>query len=248
MQRCRPAIEQGLLDRCPRRYVAGCMRSRGRRRGGVTAWMLDDVELRELRIFLAVLVARPGRNGPVQEYGAGCSLPWPAPPPADWSCQAVCRPKTCAPRCDNSATPGRSELRAAAGRGMSWCSSPSLRKARRETSLQRSMSTAPQARPKSRFSPPSTMPTEPGSAASSAARSARWSRRCPRFGHAVDPRTQGRCAPVLTGARVAMAPQQGWSGHGVYVPGDSLTGSRPAVMWPQIPRVRRDLQVPQVAK
>jgi hypothetical protein len=50
-------IEPGLPDRCPRRCLAGCMRSRGKRRGGVIAWMLDDVELRELRIFLAVLVA-----------------------------------------------------------------------------------------------------------------------------------------------------------------------------------------------
>jgi hypothetical protein len=35
------------------------MRSRRKRRGGVIAWMLDDAELRELRIFLAVLVAAP---------------------------------------------------------------------------------------------------------------------------------------------------------------------------------------------
>jgi hypothetical protein len=59
------AIEQGLPDRCPRRCSAGCMRSRGKRRGGVIAWVLADVELRELRIFLAVLVAamrETGRN------------------------------------------------------------------------------------------------------------------------------------------------------------------------------------------
>jgi hypothetical protein len=39
------------------------MRSRGKRRGGVIAWMLDDVELRELRIFLAVLVAAMRETG-----------------------------------------------------------------------------------------------------------------------------------------------------------------------------------------
>ena len=47
--------------------------------------MLDDVELRELRIFLAALAAamretraqRPGAG-----VRAGCPLPWPASPPA----------------------------------------------------------------------------------------------------------------------------------------------------------------------
>jgi hypothetical protein len=79
------AIEQGLPDRCPRRCLAGCMRSRGKRRGGVIAWMLDDVELRELRIFLAVLVAamrETGAQRPGAGVRAGCPLPWPASQPA----------------------------------------------------------------------------------------------------------------------------------------------------------------------
>jgi hypothetical protein len=54
--------------------------------------MLDDVELRELRIFLAVLVAAIRETG-AQRSGAGvragCPLPWPASPSAGWSCQAV---------------------------------------------------------------------------------------------------------------------------------------------------------------
>jgi hypothetical protein len=45
------------------------------------AWMLDDVELRELRIFLAVLVAamrETGAQRPGAGVRAGCPLPWPA--------------------------------------------------------------------------------------------------------------------------------------------------------------------------
>ena len=47
--------------------------------------MLDDVELRELRIFLAVLVAamrETGAQRPGAGVRAGCPLPWPASPPA----------------------------------------------------------------------------------------------------------------------------------------------------------------------
>ena len=47
--------------------------------------MLDDVELRELRIFLAVLVAamrETGAQRPGARVRAGCPLPWPASPPA----------------------------------------------------------------------------------------------------------------------------------------------------------------------
>ena len=43
--------------------------------------MLDDVELRELRIFLAVLVAamrETGAQRPGAGVRAGCPLPWPA--------------------------------------------------------------------------------------------------------------------------------------------------------------------------
>jgi hypothetical protein len=47
--------------------------------------MLDDVELRELPIFLAVLVAamrETGAQRPGAGVRAGCPLPWPASPPA----------------------------------------------------------------------------------------------------------------------------------------------------------------------
>jgi hypothetical protein len=47
--------------------------------------MLDDVELRELRILLAVLVAamrETGAQRPGAGVRAGCPLPWPASPPA----------------------------------------------------------------------------------------------------------------------------------------------------------------------
>ena len=47
--------------------------------------MLDDVELRELRIFLAVLVAamrETGAQWPGAGVRAGCPLPWPASDPA----------------------------------------------------------------------------------------------------------------------------------------------------------------------
>ena len=37
--------------------------------------MLEDVELRELRIFLAVLVAAMRETGPVQEYGRAARCP-----------------------------------------------------------------------------------------------------------------------------------------------------------------------------
>jgi len=46
--------------------------------------MLDDVELRELRIFLAVLAAamrETGAQRPGAGVRAGCPLPWPAAPP-----------------------------------------------------------------------------------------------------------------------------------------------------------------------
>jgi hypothetical protein len=74
-----------MPDRFPRRCLAGCTRSHGKRRGGVIAWMLDDVEFRELRIFLAVLVAamrETGAQRPGAGVRAGCPLPWPASPPA----------------------------------------------------------------------------------------------------------------------------------------------------------------------
>jgi hypothetical protein len=47
--------------------------------------MLDDVELRELLIFLAVLDAgmrETGAQRPGAGVRAGCPLPWPASPPA----------------------------------------------------------------------------------------------------------------------------------------------------------------------
>jgi hypothetical protein len=56
------AVEQGLPDRCPRRCLAGCMRSRGKRRGGVIAWMLDDAGLREQQRTKAAQ-RRPARTG-----------------------------------------------------------------------------------------------------------------------------------------------------------------------------------------
>lgn len=63
-------------------WLAGWMRSRGKRRGGVIAWMLDDVKLRELRIFLAVLVAamrETGAQRPGARVRAGCPRSSPAP-------------------------------------------------------------------------------------------------------------------------------------------------------------------------
>ena len=48
--------------------------------------MLDDVEFRELRIFLAVLAAamrETGAQRPAAAIRAGCPLPWPALSQAD---------------------------------------------------------------------------------------------------------------------------------------------------------------------
>jgi hypothetical protein len=76
--------------------------------------MLDDVELRELRIFLAVLVAamrETGAQRPGAGVRAGCPLPWPASPPAagTWP-PGRTRPST--------GQPGQARVRYAAALGL----------------------------------------------------------------------------------------------------------------------------------
>ena len=84
MQRCRPGRSSRGCRTGARAAVwldASEAVESEKRRGGVIAWMLDDVELRELRIFLAVLVAamrETGAQRPGAGVRAGCPLPWPA--------------------------------------------------------------------------------------------------------------------------------------------------------------------------
>jgi hypothetical protein len=52
MQRCRPGDRAGAAGQVPAPLFGWMHDKPGKRRGGVSAWMLDDVEFRELRIFL----------------------------------------------------------------------------------------------------------------------------------------------------------------------------------------------------